>query len=150
MKELNNISELNITSSGVISGAPMLVDFTLDAIYVTSSSSFGRIPLQVIVPMMATIHPQCNKIEAMIIASHRGGDTAVGNIQLYSYTNSHEVAGSLNDLPNTGADFENFTGRLIDITALEGSALSTRIKKITGSGTVAIEAQQLLIRYMIT
>lgn len=122
-----------------------LIDFSLGAIYSTTSSGFASIPAQVLVPELADIGGgtaiKCKlAIDCFL-------DTGVeGEFELYNYTDSLSVADSQFTVNSNGA-WLYIIGPEVEITP--GKVYRIRSRRAAGSGNdkVYIEGGTLILRY---
>jgi len=122
------------------------LDWGVNGIYSHSGSSYASIPIQVLVPKMASID-EFTKIEAKLCISYDTEGAATMDARLYNYTDNVLVTGSEFNLPN--ATWSYGESGWIDITAFEGKAIRVQAKRNGGAGAnnVSIEGAVLILKY---
>jgi len=119
------------------------VDFALDGIYSNGLTSFQSIPIQVLIAEILDIGAY-TKVEAKICVSYATG-AGGGEVQLYDYTDSAVVAGTVFNLPVGVWVYES--SAFFDITSVQGKAIRLQSRKISGGGSVSIEAAKLILKF---
>lgn len=121
-------------------------DYSFSSIITTTSISFGRITKQIIIPSMSLYGK--TKIEGCFSFSYETELDSIGEVEMFNYTDFVAIENSNETCPNI-AGFGPFETGWIDITALEGKAISMSMRRKTGSGQNAfkIEGNALILRY---
>lgn len=145
MKEHTNISKLGLSSSGVVSGGVHVLDFVLlDDGVSTSSSSMVAIARQVFATPKSVLVPDAVTTQAKLICCHKCAGDVVGEIEIIDTITDTPISASKEDLPNTDT-MALYEGPWVDIT--ESHSFRIRFRKKSGTGSVEIEAAQLILKY---
>jgi len=119
--------------------------WSFNGIFATSSSSFGAIPEQIIVPIMEQLMAGATKIEAKLSVSTENTSTSIGEADVFNYTDSAEIIGSVVSLPNGGWSHK-ISDAWFDVTGEQGKAIRPRVRRESGSGLTRIESAQLIFK----
>ena len=123
------------------------VDFGLNGIYSTTSTSYSYIPIQVQIPAIADLLTNGTSIECKVVISYNTAGAAAMEYRLLNFTDTAVVAGSTESLPN--ATWQHNSSEYFDITAYEGKAIRIGYIRVggTGSDAVSIESAQLILKF---
>lgn len=121
------------------------LEFSLDGIYSTNSTSYQQIARQIILPNLDSID-NYNSLEARLIISYQTEGAATMDVDIFNYTDFVAIAGTEENYPNQSWGFQQ--GSWFDLSAVAGKALRIRRKRNGGSGLndVQIEGLSLLVR----
>jgi len=121
--------------------------WSISGIFETTSSSFGQIPEQIIIPHKEQILAGATKIEAKLLVSTENESASTGEADVFDYTDGGQVTGSVVSLP-AGAWSDKISSAWFDVTAYEGSSVRARIRRVTGGGMNAtrIEGATLIFK----
>lgn len=128
-------------------GSTLIVplSFALDGIYGTSSTSYQQIPIQALLPELASID-NYSKIEGKLLLSYETEGASTMDVDLFNYTDFVAIGGTEENYPNQSWGYGE--GSWFDLTGVEGKAIRLRQKRNGGSALndVKIEGAILLIR----
>lgn len=123
--------------------------WSISGIYSTTSSSFGGIPEQIMVPRIIELLPSGTKIEAKLLVSTENSPGSTGEADVENYTDGGEIIGSVVDLPS-GTWSDKISDSWFDLTAHEGKAIRVRIRRVTGSGMDATRIEGATLIFKVT
>lgn len=126
--------------------AEVAIDFSFDGTYVQGSTSFGQIPLQVVIQSATTYNSDFPTMSGTLICDVSQGDSGVsGEFDLYNLTDGAQVSGSVTAFVDTdglksSASFSLGSGEFDD-------TFRVRMRRTGGTGAndVAIRAAQLIL-----
>ena len=122
------------------------LDFAIDSTYTTSSTSFGQIPLSVVVQSASTYNGTYSSMNATLICDVSQSDaTITGQFDLYNLTDGSSITGSATSFVNTD-DLKKSASFSIPSSNFDDS-LRVRLRRTSGTGAnnVRIRAAQLIL-----
>jgi hypothetical protein len=149
---LTNDTDKTITFSASTGGgtsqtqAEVAIDFSFDGTYVQGSTSFGQIPLQVVIQSATTYNSGFPTMSGTLICDVSQTDSGInGEFDLYNLTDSAQVTGSVTSFTDTdglksSASFSLGSGDFDD-------TFRVRMRRTSGTGAndVRIRAAQLIL-----
>lgn len=131
----------------VIGYKTISVDWSYNALYGHSGTSYVSVGRQVIVPNKDLIMPGATLIQAKFQFVYFTEGAAAMDIELFDYTTGASVALSEENFPNVGAYTKAVRTDWVTIT--EGSSYRLRTKRVggTGANNVVLEASNLILKY---
>jgi hypothetical protein len=126
--------------------AEVAIDFSFDGTYVQGSTSFGQIPLQVVIQSATTYNSSFPTMSGTLICDVSLSDAGVsGEFDLYNLTDSAQITGSVtsfvdSDGLKSSASFSLGSGEFDD-------TFRVRMRRVGGTGAndVRIRAAQLIL-----
>ncbi|MCA9497099.1 MAG: hypothetical protein KC589_09210 [Nanoarchaeota archaeon] len=140
--------EAILDSLGIGKSYEFQIPFTFDTIYSNRSTSFSYVPLQVLLPKISNYLPSGTKVEIVIEVSYNITGAANGEVQLYNYTNSTPVTGSVFSIPN--ATWVYAKSGVIDVTAYEGKAVRIGTRRVGGIPTSQVQIESASLKVKIS
>jgi hypothetical protein len=120
------------------------LDFSFDGTYVQGGTSFGQIPLQVIIQSATTYNSSFPTMSGTLICDVSQGDSTItGEFDLYNLSDSSQVTGSVTTFVDTdglksSVSFSLGSGEFDD-------SFRVRVRRTGGAGDVAIRSAQLIL-----
>ena len=123
------------------------LDFGYGGIYANSTTSYLAIPLEVLIPKIASVLAGATKVEVKICVSYETTGASTALMMLYNYTDGVDITASETAIANDSWVY--MESDWIDITAFEQKAIRLLTKRVGGTGgdSIRIEACNLLLKY---
>ena len=142
---LNN-NTIVIDTSGSVSSELVTLDFSFDGTYVNSSTSFGQIPLQIVIQSATTYNSNFSTMNGQLICDVSQTDSGInGEFDLFNLTDSAQVTGSVTSFTDTDG-LKSSSSFSIGNTHFDNT-FRVRLRRTSGTGAndVRIRAAQLIL-----
>ena len=124
------------------------VDWGVDGIYSTTSSTFAQLGFNILVGNPAQYAEGATQITAILIAECDAVSGTTGEIDLYNYSDSVQIDGSATGFDDLGIGVWG-TISTPEINITPGKSYRVRVRRVTGSGqsAVYIRSATLLLKF---
>jgi hypothetical protein len=132
------------TTGGGITGDTVVLDFTLDGTYTTSSTSFANVPINVVIQSATTYNTDFSTMNGILICDISLSDSGIaGEFDLYNLTDSTSVSGSATAFTDADGLKSSNSFSLTNVHFNDTFVVRVRRTGGVGSNDMRIRAAQL-------
>ena len=141
------IDSPDTTGSGSLTGDTITIDVTVDGTYVTSSSSFAEVPINIIIQSATTYNSDFSTMTGKLICDISQSDGGVaGEFDLYNLTDSVTVSGSATAFVAADGLKSSNTFSITNIHFDDSFRVRVRRTGAPGSANMRIRGAQLILK----